>query len=128
MNYSKKPKVSWVRRIWTGIKYLGTGLFAFGMLSLAVYGLYREITDIDYVEPHVVTELGQCSGDNSNTKCKARAGRLLITADSPMMVGQTMYRECWIQRDGGEFCQGWTYKTWGDPFRAEALREHQERL
>ncbi len=125
MSY-KKP--STLRRIRNVIKYTLGGITVLVLLLLLTYSAYRGVTDIDYLEPHVVTELGQCSGgDNANTRCKARAGNLLITADNPMMLGQTMYRECWFQRDGQELCRGWTYRTWGDPFREEALREHKER-
>lgn len=125
MNY-KGYKPSIFDRLWMGFKY-GTCTVVILFLSfVACMATYHELTDIEYTVPYSVTELGQCLGDGSRATCKARVKGFVITTDEPMMLGQIMYRKCWIQKNGSNLCSGWDDEP--GIGLSEAMRQHKERL
>lgn len=125
-----RSKKSWPKLIWSGIQIIFAILFVGLMFTGCTYETYRWVTDIEYRNGTVITEIGQCEGgDSSNARCMARAGDVIVDATFPMLIGQTVYQRCFIETGGRNYCVNeWRQRRQGKPDFYGALEEYERGL
>ncbi|CAL9962861.1 hypothetical protein VPHD148_0073 [Vibrio phage D148] len=116
-------------RMWDTILITLSVLLVALLLGTAGYHGYRGVTDIEYRVGYRITELAQCSGgDTHSTSCIAKAGRVIVRMDRPMYVGMNVWKVCYIETNGRDYCvKDFEYRRAGKLTRKEALLEYSKR-